>query len=112
MNDSYPVSVQDMNPVVKVQTEDDSTYAVGTDVTVYSVTLEQEEPISMTMDVGIQLVNSNPYEGEYTVIPKAHDDTVLPTRNKTMVRDVTVTQVPYYETHSETGTTIYIASEA
>ena len=52
-----------------------------------------------------------PYEGEYTVIPKANAPTVLETAGKTLNKDVTVTKIPYYETSNPTGDTVYIASE-
>ena len=52
-----------------------------------------------------------PYEGEYEVTPKAFEPVVLPTKNKLLADDVTVTKVPYYEVSNETGTTVYIASE-
>lgn len=52
-----------------------------------------------------------PYEGDYEVVPKAFEPVVLPTKNKLLADDVTVTKVPYYEVSNETGTTVYIASE-
>ena len=52
-----------------------------------------------------------PYEGDYIVIPKADSATVLPTRDKMLWDDVTVTKIPYYETANPTGDTVYIASE-
>ena len=52
-----------------------------------------------------------PYKGEYTVIPKANEPTVLETAGKTLNKDVTVTKIPYYETSNPTGDTVYIASE-
>lgn len=52
-----------------------------------------------------------PYEGEYNVIPKAHENVVLETKDKLMDDDVTVLKVPYYETSNLTGETVYIASE-
>ena len=55
--------------------------------------------------------NGTPYEGEYTVIPKANAPTVLETAGKTLNKDVTVTKIPYYETSNPTGDTVYIASE-
>lgn len=51
------------------------------------------------------------YEGDYEVVPKAFEPVVLPTKNKLLADDVTVTKVPYYEVSNETGTTVYIASE-
>lgn len=52
------------------------------------------------------------YEGETTVIPKAREDIVLPTRDTVVREDITVKQVPYYATSNEAGgKTIYIAKE-
>lgn len=51
------------------------------------------------------------YDGEYVVIPKAHEGTVLPTQNKLLLGNVTVVEVPYYETSNYSGTTVYIANE-
>ena len=42
---------------------------------------------------------------------RAFEPVVLPTKNKLLADDVTVTKVPYYEVSNETGTTVYIASE-
>lgn len=51
------------------------------------------------------------YEGDYTVIPKAHEAQVLPTRMLIMADDLTVTKVPYFQTSNVYGDTVYIASE-
>ncbi len=51
------------------------------------------------------------YHGDYEVIPDAHNDQILYTSNKILKDDVTVKKVPYYETHNESGTTVYIAME-
>lgn len=51
------------------------------------------------------------YDGEYVIIPQAFDETVLPTNGKVLTDDITVNRVPYFETHSQTGITVYIASE-
>lgn len=55
---------------------------------------------------------ADPYTGTYTVVPLAYEATVLPTRGKTMLDDVTVTEIPYWETHSQIagGMTAYIAA--
>ena len=51
------------------------------------------------------------YNGDYTVVPMAFDEQILQTRSKLMSDDVTVTQVPLYETSNEAnGTTAYIAA--
>lgn len=51
------------------------------------------------------------YEGPYVVVPDAHYDQILETSGKKMSDNVTVTKVPFHETHNESGTTIYIAME-
>ena len=51
------------------------------------------------------------YQGEYVVTPKAETETVLQTNGFKMLDDVTVLQIPYYETHGTHGTTVYIANE-
>lgn len=43
------------------------------------------------------------YEGEYSIRPQPHIDTVLPTANKSMADDVTVQKIPYYETTNPAG---------
>lgn len=51
------------------------------------------------------------YTGDYAVTPLAREAVVLPTHNKLMVSDITVLEVPYFETSNESGHTVYIASE-
>lgn len=55
--------------------------------------------------------NVETYTGAYTVTPKAHTDTVLPTNNKKCLDDITVSKVPFYRTSNIFGDTIYIADE-
>lgn len=80
-----------------------------------STTLDGELEAGLTFDGQMGIIqkvhDADIYEGDYIVIPKANDATVLETRDKMMTDNVTVTKVPFYETHSETGTTVYIASE-
>ena len=47
------------------------------------------------------------YNGVYEVTPKRHDQ-VLPTKDKTMREDVTVFEIPYYETANQYGNTYVI----
>lgn len=49
-----------------------------------------------------------PYTGEYEVIPKARIDQVLDTTDKLLTDDVVVREIPYEETHNESGITICI----
>ncbi len=54
----------------------------------------------------------NTYTGEYEVTPKAFTPQVLETANKVMKENVTIAEVPYWETSNESdGTTAYIAKE-
>ena len=73
----------------------------------------KEKTINLRIDPAkiVQVAGGEPYEGEYTVIPKANAPTVLETAGKTLNKDVTVTKIPYYETSNPTGDTVYIASE-
>lgn len=69
------------------------------------------QTVNFSPTAQIQIINTDPYTGEYVVIPKAHEETILETKDKIMQDDVTVRKVPYYETSNQTGTTVYIASE-
>ncbi|MBQ6221624.1 MAG: hypothetical protein IJJ44_03330 [Solobacterium sp.] len=52
------------------------------------------------------------YTGTYSVVPQANQEVVLSTANKLLTRNVTVQEVPYYETSNEQGGyTAYIAQE-
>lgn len=82
-------------------------------------------PLLIDMDIGDDsdvsmefsdaiLVRDEPietYTGDYVVIPLADEAVVLDTNGKMMTDDVTVQQVPYFETTNPTGKTVYIASE-
>lgn len=49
-----------------------------------------------------------PYTGSYTVTPKAFKTTTLYTNNKRMTNNVTVEEIPYYETSNLHGKTVII----
>ena len=52
------------------------------------------------------------YNGEYNIIPKAYEEQVLQTKEKTLLENVTVQKVPYYEvSNSSGGNTVNIAIE-
>ena len=52
------------------------------------------------------------YDGEYNVIPKAYEEQVLQTKEKTLLENVTVQKVPYYEvSNTSGGNTVNIAIE-
>lgn len=69
-----------------------------------------EEAMELEFDIGeITVIDADPYEGEYTVVPNVYAQ-VLPTKNKVMRRDVTVTEIPYQEVSNEYGVTVSIVS--
>lgn len=51
------------------------------------------------------------YDGEYIVTPKPFIEQTLKTKDKLMINDVTVLEIPYYETSNISGITIYIGGE-
>ena len=71
-----------------------------------------EESFDLDFDIGeVTVVGTLPwYEGPYTATPKAFEETVLPTRQKSMRTDVTVLEIPYAEVSNTDGTTVVIAS--
>ena len=48
------------------------------------------------------------YDGDYIVTPKANEEVVLETSNKLLTDDITVLEIPYYETSNVSGYTVYI----
>lgn len=48
------------------------------------------------------------YEGDYIVTPKANEEVILETSYKLLTDDVTVLEIPYYETSNVSGYTVYI----
>lgn len=77
----------------------------------FSSAFSENETLSASFDEVIMVADADVYEGDYTVVPKAHEETVLETEGLLMADDVTVLQVPYYETSNTSGYTAYIASE-
>lgn len=51
------------------------------------------------------------YDGQYEINPKADTATTLNTSGKTLLNDVVVKKIPYFETSNLSGYTVYIASE-
>lgn len=70
---------------------------------------------ALQFDIGavkvIHMGGGEPYRGDYVVTPKADTATTLSTKGKTMLDNVTVQKVPYYETSNDKGYTVYIAAE-
>ena len=56
------------------------------------------------------ITNYDYYEGPYVVTPLAYNKIILETNDKLMQDDVTVNEVPYFETSNVSGMTAYIAN--
>jgi hypothetical protein len=50
------------------------------------------------------------YNGDYIVTPKTYPQS-LSTKNKLMKNDVSILEIPYYETSNLSGKTVYIGGE-
>lgn len=51
------------------------------------------------------------YAGPHEVTPKAAEAQVLETARKVVLQDITVHEIPYWETSNQSGMTAFIASE-
>ena len=67
--------------------------------------------VSTGLPIVREYVDTEVYDGAYEVTPQAHEEQILPTKNKRMTDDVTVLRVPYFETSNIYGNTVFIASE-
>lgn len=76
-----------------------------------------ESDQSMAVDFGdfqkIILPSNLPiYAGNHTITPRAKEVQVLETKDKVLLKDLTVKEVPYYETSNLSGgNTVYIGTE-
>ncbi len=59
---------------------------------------------------GPVLAEEKQYEGEYDVTPKVESQT-LPTKEKYLLKDVTIKEIPYFEVSNDSGNTVYIGKE-
>lgn len=57
------------------------------------------------------IIHTEIYDGQYEIDPKAYTATILNTSGKTLLDNVTVKKIPYFETSNLSGYTVYIASE-
>lgn len=58
-----------------------------------------------------EFVGGDPYVGDYAVTPKVEAQT-MPTKNKVMLDDMTIREIPVYEvSNTSGGSTVYIAKE-
>lgn len=68
--------------------------------------------VQLNMDIFSAIGSARIYEGVYEITPLLSAETVLPTNGLLMRDDVTVKEIPYYETTNQSGgTTVYIAME-
>ena len=68
--------------------------------------LALDEGLVLTGDLVIQSateVDVPPYDGSYEIAPVANAEVILSTTGKKMLDDVTVLEIPYYETSNESG---------
>lgn len=95
---------------ISVHTEDaHPEHVVPKEVHVVSVNGDVARPIHIDA-ARIIYEGGEPYEGPYTVTPKVSSQQ-LATAHKLMTRDVTVLEIPYYETSNINGITVYIADQ-
>ena len=58
------------------------------------------------------IVHTAFYDGQYEIEPKAHTTITLNTNGKTLLNNVIIKKIPYFETSNlSSGHTVYIASE-
>ena len=58
------------------------------------------------------IVHTAFYDGQYEIEPKAHTTITLNTNGKTLLNNVVIKKIPYFETSNlSSGYTVYIASE-
>lgn len=73
------------------------------------------KPIN-TINIGFNICGTSqtpPYDGEYEVTPKTYDEKTLETRNKRMLKNVTIKKIPQYEvSNSAEGYTLIIGEES
>jgi len=67
------------------------------------------EEITATIDY-VKVIPKKNYEGPYTIKPSINQQ-VYDTNDKTMINDLTIQAIPYFETNNEYGKTVYIGKE-
>lgn len=91
----------------------DRTVVIGGDISL-NLKIDGDIELDSVVDgengIVYQYASGDAYEGEYTVTPKVTSQT-LPTAHKLMAQDVTVLEIPYFETSNVTGYTVYIGNE-
>ena len=76
---------------------------------IHVVNVQTDVARPMSIKTAVIHVDGDPYEGPYEVTPKITAQT-LDTHDKHMKDDVTVLEIPYYETSHQDGLTVYIGN--
>ena len=124
---AVPLIVSELPEDVEIGIEDDTkSISVNVDDTTTTVSLSvaglseefkmevknDEETILVDIDTVIVVATGETYTGPYDVIPVADGDILLETKNKHMLDNVKVHEIPYYEVSNPSGgETVYIARE-
>lgn len=84
-----------------------------------AISVEIADEMELDVEIGVGGVIHIPpedleiYDGDTTIIPKANEQTVLPTAQKLVEDDITVMEIPFYQTtNPQGGNTIYIGRES
>lgn len=80
---------------------------VDATASIVDMTVEAEADVVTKIQAG----DYPTYGGPYEVTPKAAEEQVLKTERKVVLHDITVHEVPYWETSNHSGMTAFIASE-
>ena len=64
-------------------------------------------PSKLNINLGLPIIRGHDdtpiYDGDYIVIPLAWEEQVLPTEMKLLTQNLTVLEIPYYETSNPSG---------
>lgn len=70
--------------------------------------MDEDILIGIISIAGKPIYPSGSYEGPYSIKPLPDEAQVLNTKNKTMTDDLTVLEIPYWETSNTYGKTVII----
>lgn len=80
---------------------------VTAEASIENMTVEAEAEVVTRIRTG----DYPTYAGPHEVTPKAAEAQVLETARKVVLQDITVHEIPYWETSNQSGMTAFIASE-